>query len=194
MKSTRGNQEIQTYVIVLIVRQDRIHLDANKTTGLVSPCSGNVSHCVATTAENKSRESKTTHEVNAIGMSSHAQIEAAKSVTRQAVTTTLEDDCLRLIVLHDSRDDRLEDGLVRGVGDTVAERKVDGIVLACADTNVAQLTSTWEVLAVFVEGDGHDTVGCVEGLLNAISVVDINVDVQNALLESEELNDGKNNI
>jgi hypothetical protein len=36
-----------------------------------------------------------------------------------------------------------------------------------------------------VEGDGHDAVGGVEGLLNTVAVVDIDVDVENARVEAE---------
>ena len=122
-------------------------------------------------------------------MATHAQVEAAKTITRQTVTTALEDNSLGLEVLHDSADDRLEDGAVGVVVDTVAEREVNGIVLARSDTNVAQLAGTGEVLAVLVEGYGHDAIGRVKGFLHTITVVNIDIDVENALLESQELED-----
>jgi hypothetical protein len=45
-----------------------------------------------------------------------------------------------------------------------------------------------------VEGAGHDAVGRVESLFDTITVVDINVDVENARLESEELDNAQNNV
>ena len=44
------------------------------------------------------------------------------------------------------------------------------------------VASARKVLAVLVERDGHDAVGCVESLLDAVAVVHINVNVQNALV------------
>lgn len=47
-----------------------------------------------------------------------------------------------------------------------------------------QVSSAGEVLAVLVERHGHDAVRGVEGLLHAVSVVDVNVNVQNPLVVS----------
>ena len=40
-----------------------------------------------------------------------------------------------------------------------------------------------EILPELVEGCGHDAIRCVESLLHAIAVVDVNVDVKNALVD-----------
>ena len=37
-----------------------------------------------------------------------------------------------------------------------------------------------EEVAEFVEGDGHDAVGRVEGFFHAVAVMDVDVDVQHA--------------
>ena len=120
-------------------------------------------------------------------MATHAQVKAAKTITGQTVTTALEDNSLRLEVLHDSANDGLEDGAVGGVVNPIAEGEVDGIVLAGTDTNVAQLAGTGEVLAVLVEGYGHDAIRRVKGFFDTIAVVHIDVNVKNALLETQEL-------
>jgi hypothetical protein len=114
----------------------------------------------------------------------------------------------------------LEDAFVACVVDAVAERKVDGVVLAHIRSHVLRGVRkskirkksfacdwwTWKttytalkahnethtlthldvagagkILAVLVEGHCHHTVGAVEGLLHAVAVVDVNVDVQHAL-------------
>jgi hypothetical protein len=77
----RASGEGGSYIVVLIVRQDRIHLDADQSTSLVGPCAGNIAHCVATTAEDESRETEATHKVHAVGMAAHAQIEASETIT-----------------------------------------------------------------------------------------------------------------
>lgn len=127
-------------------------------------------------------------------MASHAQVEAAQAVARKAVTAALEDHCLGLVVGHDGLNDRLKDGLVRGVVDAIAQGEVDGVVLAVANANVAQLASAGEVFAILVERDGHDAIGRVESLLDAVAVVDVDVDVEDALLETQELEDGEHNV
>jgi hypothetical protein len=45
-----------------------------------------------------------------------------------------------------------------------------------------------------VEGHGHDAVGGVEGLLDAVAVVDVNVDVEDARVEAEQLDDAQDDV
>lgn len=83
-----------------------------------------------------------------------------------------------LINLHDFRDHRLKDGGVACIIHSVLERKIDGIVLSEASTDVLDVASPREVLAELVERDGEDSVRSVESFLDAIAVVNIDVDVQ----------------
>jgi hypothetical protein len=70
-------------------------------------------------------------------MAIHAEIEAPKAIAAQAISAALKYNRVRSVICHDSFDDRLKDVLVRGVGDAVAQRKVDRIVLALANAYVA---------------------------------------------------------
>lgn len=45
-----------------------------------------------------------------------------------------------------------------------------------------------------MEGDGHDAVGGVEGFLDTISVVDVNVDVEDAWVEAKEFEDAEDDV
>lgn len=45
-----------------------------------------------------------------------------------------------------------------------------------------------------MEGDGHDAVREVEGLLDAVAVVDVDIDVQHPLVSLQELQDGEHDV
>jgi hypothetical protein len=45
-----------------------------------------------------------------------------------------------------------------------------------------------------VETGGHDAVRRVEGLLDTVTVVDVNVDVENTLVVAEKLEDTEDNV
>lgn len=179
-----------TYVVVFTVWQHRIHLNSNQATSLVSPGSGDIAHSVAASTKHKSGQVKLSHEIDTIGMAAHAQVEAAKAIAGQAVSATLKDDSLRLIVGHHGLDHRFKNGLVCLVRDSVSQREVDSIILADADSNIPEFSGSREVLAVLVEGDSHDSVCGIECLLHTIAVMDINIDVENALLVSQEFENG----
>ena len=92
-------------------------------------------------------------------------------------------------------DDRLEDKLaVAVVVHAVLEREVDRVVAALARAEVEVVAGAGKVLAVLVEGRRHHAVGRVEGLLHAVAVVDVNVDVEHARVHLEQLQDAQHAV
>ena len=63
-----------------------------------------------------------------------------------------------------------------------------------ANTDIAELASARKVFAVLVERDSHDAVGGVEGFLDAVAVVNVDVDVENAWVEAEEFQNAKHDV
>lgn len=160
----------------------------------MAPCSTDVPHRISTTAKHQDRHIKRLDILDTVGMSPHTQIEATKSITAQRVTATLQNNRLGSVPIHHSLDDRLKDGFVGLVGDSVAEGEVDTVVFAQSDSNVAELARARKVFTVFVERDSHDTVGRVEGFFDTITVVDVNVNVKDALFVAEELDYAEDNV
>ena len=67
------------------------------------------------------------------------------------------------------------------VVDAVLKRNIKAEMFAEAGAVVVELArSREEIASVFVEGDGHDAVGMIESEFDAVAMVDIDVDVQNA--------------
>jgi hypothetical protein len=127
-------------------------------------------------------------------VSVHAQVEATQAIAGQAVRAALEDHRFGLIVAHDVLDDWLKDGLVGFVCDTIAEGEVDRVVLSLPDSNVSELAGTREIFAVFVKRDCHDSIGGIEGLLHTIAMVNVDVDVEDALHRSQQFQDAEHNV
>merc|ERR1719300_2271443 len=55
-------------------------------------------------------------------------------------------------------------------------------------------SGTREVFAVFVEADGHNPVCCVEGLLNPITMMDVDIYVENSLVIFQQLQNGQHYV
>lgn len=58
----------------------------------------------------------------------------------------------------------------------------------------SEITRSREVLAVLVERHRHDPIRRVERLLDAVAVVNVDVDVKNALVVLEQLEDTEHNV
>ena len=97
------------------------------------------------------------------------------------------------------RNHRNKKTLIGGVINSISEREVKTIVFASASSNVPEkvifisknskraisispkISCSREVLSILVERDSHYTVCGVERLLDAITVVDVDVNVQHSL-------------
>ena len=55
--------------------------------------------------------------------------------------------------------------------------------------NVINVASTWEVVFEFVEGASHDSVSEVKGFFDSVSVVNVNVDVDDSLEGLQQFQD-----
>lgn len=127
-------------------------------------------------------------------MTSHAEIETSKSVARQTISSALQDNSFRTVILHDIFDNGFEDSSVRAIVDTITEREVDGVVFSRPYTHVAKLASSGKIFAVFVERYRHHTIRGIEGFFDTVSVVDVDVNIQNPLLVAKKLQYAKYNI
>ena len=129
-------------------------------------------------------------------MPSQGQIEAPQPISGHAVSSAAHHHCARLEGFHALVDHLcvragrseygLEDVLVRLVGHPVLQRDVHRVVLPQLQSDVGDVAGAREVVSVLVEGDGHHAVGEVEGLLHAVAVVDVDVDVHDARKHSTE--------
>mmetsp|Transcript_17029 Transcript_17029/g.34450 ORF Transcript_17029/g.34450 Transcript_17029/m.34450 type:complete len:267 (-) Transcript_17029:424-1224(-) len=180
--------------IVIIVRQLVRDLLAQHDRCLERPAPRDVPNRVAAAAQDQRRHLLIQHEAHALGVAVDREVEAAESVPSEGIGAALQDDGTRLVALHDARDDGLEDGLVRGVVHAVLEREVDGIVLALRGAYVLDVARAWEVLAEFVEGYRQHSVSRIKGLLNAVAMMDVDIDVQHSLVVLEELEDCEDNV
>lgn len=54
----------------------------------------------------------------------------------------------------------------------------------------SEVSGTREILSIFVEGHSHDTVSCVEGFLNSITVMNVNINVKHSLMVSRKIIEG----
>lgn len=112
-------------------------------------------------------------------MSFDRQVEAPQPVPGETVGPALQDDRAR----SEARDDRVHDVPeqpdVRVVVNPVLEGHVEGEVFALVQTRLDDSScSGEEAVAVLVKRDGQDPVGPVECFLDAVPVMNINVDVE----------------
>ena len=180
--------------------QHGVHFGADAQRGLVRPQPGDVARCVAAAAEDEERPVALFHEREAGPVRRDAQVEAAEPVAAEGVGAALEHDGRRVIGLHARPDAVLEELDVLVVFDAVVQGHVQGVVGArvvrVRGPVVVRPAGAGEERGgfVFVEGERHDAVGGPEGLLDAVAVVDVDVDVEHARVVQEELQDGEHDV
>ena len=120
-------------------------------------------------------------------MAAHTDVETTKTVSAETVCATLEQNSFRSETMDDFLYYGLEDADETFVIHALIEREVDGMVLSLFETHVVDVAGAREVVFEFVERTGHHSIGSVKGLLHSISVVDVDVDVQNSLVVIQHL-------
>ena len=81
-------------------------------------------------------------------------------------------------------DDRLKDALEGVVRQTVTQGYVDGVSEALIPSMIISVSRSREVFAELVEGASKDTVGRIEGLFNAVTMMNIDVDIKDTIVIS----------
>jgi len=79
---------------------------------------------------------------------------------------------------------RLKKVLIRPIIHPLLQRHIDSIILALANARFFQFSCSWKELG-HVKRCCHNTIRCIEGFLDAISMVDIDVNIEHALMISQ---------
>lgn len=78
--------------------------------------------------------------------------------------------------------------------ETIFQWNVDGVSHTLSSPSVFLCPSSREILSKFMETNGHDTVCCVERFLDAVSVVTVDVNVQDPWVCSQEFEDSEHDV
>lgn len=179
---------ILVQVIVHVILGDLlVHVDAKDLRSLIGPASGNILDRVATPAEINGGNSIREHMLACFSVSLDGQVEVAQFVLGEGVGSTLHDDNIGPVGVHAPVHHFFEKVEVDHIGDALFQWHIDCKVLADALAGGVQSPSAREeVLLKLMETDSHDSVGVVEGLLDSISVVDVDVQVEDSGVDLQQ--------
>ena len=196
-KLAQGRKQCLVWVEMLDERGVRgqffMDLRADAHARLVGPAPRHVGGGVAAAAEDEERDVEGFGVLDTSAMGFDAEVEAAKAVTAEGVGAALEDDGRGPVDGDAGTDDVLEEADVLVVFNTVVEGDVEAVmgagVAGVGGPGGVEGPGAGEVgvLVVFVEGEGHNAVGGPEGLFDAVSVMDVDVNVEDAWVVKEEL-------
>ena len=128
-------------------------------------------------------------------MTAYAQIEASQAIAAKRIGAALQYNATGTIALDARFDDRSEHVSVGVVVDAVAQGNVDRIVSTGVLTDfVHRSGARKKIVPVLVKRNGHDAIGEIEGLLNAVAVVNVDVDVENARVPFQEFENGDDDV
>lgn len=149
-------------------------------------------------------------------LASHRQVEGTETISRKGISSALQHDRRWSVPVHDllndlfvangvstralkmatrkCKTDGFKDALVRFVRDTVPQWEVDRVVPALSEPNVLDVSGSREELSVFVERASHDSIGRVERFFDSVSVVHVDIDVEDSRMVAQQFKDTENDI
>jgi hypothetical protein len=124
-----------------------------------------------------------------------AEVEHPELVVAETVSAQLHEKGVRTKLAHHSRHhvlEKLKEVIVRN---TRLERDVESELLAVPLAFLEESASAGEeLIAVLVERYSHAAVGKVESLFDAVTVVDVDVEVQHARVDVEQLDNRQHDV
>lgn len=121
-------------------------------------------------------------------MTFDGEVKASEPITRQRISTALQHNRTWSENLHHFPHDGLEQEMIALVVDSIVQWYVERIVLPTSVTNVLYVTCAGKVISKFMERDGHDSVSSVKRFLHSISVVNVDINIQNTLRNKTKTN------
>ncbi len=122
------------------------------------------------------------------------EVKAAQTIATKGIGSALEDYSTGAESLHNLRNNWFEDFLVALIIHAISQGAIHGIELASSSADILQITSSREIFTIFMETDSHDSVSSVESFLHTVTVMDININVENTLVIFEQLQDAHDDI
>lgn len=107
----------------------------------------------------------------------------------------MHDKGIRSVLGHHAIHHRFEELEESFIADSRFQRDVECVVLSIEFSNLIDPTSAWkEIIAILMKTNSHHSVAQIECLFDSIAMVDVNVEVEHARIDLEELKDGQDDI
>lgn len=170
-----------------------MYISADAEARFVSPGFSDISWGIASAPQYKEGQIELLDECYTSTVGSDTNIEAAKSISSKRICATLEDNSSRLISSHTWSYYIFKELDVLVVLYPIVKRHIEGMVRTWARvvdrSRIVQGTGAGEKdgFVILVERKCHDAVRGPKSLLNAIAVMNVNVNVEYAGMVKEEL-------
>mmetsp|Transcript_16717 Transcript_16717/g.46704 ORF Transcript_16717/g.46704 Transcript_16717/m.46704 type:complete len:213 (+) Transcript_16717:523-1161(+) len=164
-------------IIVLVGRQLWVQLLPEEGPSLKGPAACHVADGIPATAQHQHGHPKALHETQARGMAFYGEVEHTQAVPRERIGACLEDYSSRFVHVHHLLHNGHEELGVRLVVHAILQGGVEGIELPLSAAGVVEVARAREEVTKLVEGNRHHTVCGVESLLDAVPMVDVDVNV-----------------
>mmetsp|Transcript_50181 Transcript_50181/g.104707 ORF Transcript_50181/g.104707 Transcript_50181/m.104707 type:complete len:221 (+) Transcript_50181:1699-2361(+) len=186
---------VRRVVFPIVVVRELVAQRLAKTKGcFICPAPRHIPYCIPPSPNEQCRQTERPDVLDTAPVAPDRQVECPKSVTSQRVCTAAHNHCSRLILFHNARDERSENALVALVVNAVSQWVVDCIILTSLCANVQHVAGAREVVAILMKRDRHHPICRVEGFLDAITMVNINIDVKNTIMHFQQFQDSENNV
>lgn len=164
-----------------------VDLNAQGYSSLVCPTAGDIFYGVSSPTHHDCGQVEPQHIVETSSVALHTHVELSQLIVAETVCSQLDYQSMRPVLSHHGPHHCSKQFIVLVIGDTWLKGHVYAVVFSIMLTNLVQTPSSGEkILAVLMEGDSHASVSEVESFLDAVTMVDIDVEVQHSGVDLEE--------
>mmetsp|Transcript_20115 Transcript_20115/g.43677 ORF Transcript_20115/g.43677 Transcript_20115/m.43677 type:complete len:263 (-) Transcript_20115:415-1203(-) len=179
--------EIRSIILIVIIVGNFIwQFRVQQYRGLIRPTPCHIANSVPPSPQHQRRHIKGLGIPHTLGMTLQTQIKAPQSIPRQRIGPALQHDRTGTEHLHNLIHDGFEYLFVRGIRHARREGSIDGKPRPFLGTRILDMARAWEEVSVLVQTERHDAVGAVKCLLDAITVMHVNVNIKHSCMNLEQ--------
>lgn len=162
---------------------------------LVGPAPGHIFRRVPSTSEHYCRQIVSQHVFKTSSMPFNTEVKSSQLIMAKTVCTQLHNNRVRPVFGHNSLHHILEQLIKRIVIHSWFERDVQWVMLSIiCSVLVKSACSGEKILTILMERYRHDSVWQVKCLLNTVTVMDIDIDVNDSWINHQKFQNCQNNI
>mmetsp|Transcript_441 Transcript_441/g.689 ORF Transcript_441/g.689 Transcript_441/m.689 type:complete len:359 (-) Transcript_441:54-1130(-) len=160
----------------------------------ITPQTRHIANGIATTTQNERGDTLGLDVFDTGRMTLECQIEWPQSISRNAISATLQNNSTGLKDFHNLIEQRLEQIAIGIIAHATLEGSIDGKAGPFLGTRFARMARAGKEIPVLVQTQRHDTIRAIKGFFDTITVMDINVNVEDAGVDFEQFQNGQDNV
>mmetsp|Transcript_33681 Transcript_33681/g.41280 ORF Transcript_33681/g.41280 Transcript_33681/m.41280 type:complete len:221 (+) Transcript_33681:474-1136(+) len=179
---------------IIIIRNLIRNISIQQHTRLVRPTPRHVPYSIPPSTQHERRDPEALHELDAFRVTAQTEVETTETIAGETVRAALQDYRARLVDFHYFCGYWFEEFFVHCICYSRSEGGVYGEAGAFFGSRVFYVPCTRKKVPKLMQTKSHHAIGTIKSLLDAIPVMNVNINIQHPRMNLQQLQNRQHDI